>query len=581
MKLNIFILVLIVVPFTFSCQSNYLDRMEETEGYSFEDVFMDSVNFKSFCDYLVTTPIINRFRDGVSPHGDFDDVSDNSISGPNFTGVASLQAAQGDYYPMRTNGDATMSNNATWARTWSLVRVANISIENMHLYPGSQRTMHQLLGQSYFYRGLAYFELTRRWGGMPYLYTALAADAQMDLPRLSYQETMVRAAADMDSAAMFLNPVRPEYEWGFPTSVAALAMKAKILLYAASPFAMLEPGAENLWEAAAIAADIAVKAAEDAGYEMVPMEDYYYLFKEGDGEIYRKEILYGRRYEHNWGSDSYVRRYRPPGQLNGTWATAPSQHLVDCFEMKDTGLPIDETDSGYKEQDPYTGRDPRFYESIVYNQQMVMNRVMQIYDRDETVSPPAIGSLSLRYDAGGGITMGFTKTGYYNNKWMGRIFGAHLEMTWSDIRMSELYLIFAEAANEAWGTPTVRSNSRYSPLEALNKVRNRAEMPNLDSRFHGKDLFRERVWNERRVELCFEDSRLFDIRRWHVAHLPENRDYWKMHITKVPVNEEYPTGFKYEKQHLMTRVFEQRHYLFVIKLDDTRIGPNFSQNPGW
>ena len=441
--------------------------------------------------------------------------------------------------------------------------------------------MYKLLGQSYFYRGFAYFELTRRWGGMPYLYKALEPDANMDLPRLSYQETMVRVAADMDSAAMLLEPVLAESDWGFPTSVAALAFKAKALLYAASPFAMLQSGAKNLWEEAALAADKAVKAAEDAGYSLVPMKDYYYIFKEDDSNVYTKEILYGRRYQHNWGAVSYTNRFRPPGQLNGTYGSAPSQHLVDCFEMQGTGLPIDESDSGYKQQNPYNGRDPRFYESIIHNQQVIMSRTMQIYDRDETVSPPAVGSPSLRY-TGSNVSMGYTKTGYYNNKWMGRIFGANLAMTWPEIRLSELYLIFAEAANEAWGTPAVKtSDSRYSALEALNVVRNRAEMPDLNSRFHGKDQFRERVRNERRVELCFEDSRLYDIRRWHIAHLPENRDYWKMHITKVPKSATYPTGFKYEKQLLLQRVFEERHYLFVIKLDDTRIGPNFEQNPGW
>src|SRR5690606_15815528 len=106
-------------------------------------------------------------------------------------------------------------------------------------------------------------------------------------------------------------------------------------------------------------------------------------------------------------------------------------------------------------------------------------------------------------------------------------------------------------------------------------------MPNIHRKFLNKDDFRKRTRNERRIELCFEDHRLFDIRRWRIAHLPENRDIWRMYITKVPVSPEYPKGFKYEKELLKTRVFEEKHYLFVIKLDDTQIGPNFKQNPGW
>ena len=133
MKNKIFLLIFIVALAFVSCESNYLDKMEETEGYSFEDVFLDSVNFKSFCDYMVTTPTIRRFQAGATPLGDYDDISDNSISGADFTGVPSVQAAKGDYYPLRTNGDAMMSNNGTWSRIWSIVRRANICIENMHL----------------------------------------------------------------------------------------------------------------------------------------------------------------------------------------------------------------------------------------------------------------------------------------------------------------------------------------------------------------------------------------------------------------------------------------------------------------
>jgi hypothetical protein len=128
------------------------------------------------------------------------------------------------------------------------------------------------------------------------------------------------------------------------------------------------------------------------------------------------------------------------------------------------------------------------------------------------------------------------------------------------------------------------SRCLYSAAEALNKVRNRALMPNVHNKFLNKSAFRERTRKERRIELCFEEHRLFDIRRWKIGTLPENRDIWRMKITKLApgYNEEtYPTGFRYEKEFLLMRIFEDRHNLFVIKLDDTRIGPNFKQNPGW
>lgn len=582
MKKYIIPFVIVLGVFFTSCESDYLDKMAESDGYDFEDVFLDSVNFKNFNDKLIVTPMLKRHTNDTRPLGDFDDVSDNSVSGADWTGVPSLQAAAGDFYPMRTNDVAVMCNNTTWARIWNQIRVANICIQNIEFYTGSESSRNRILGTSYFFRGYGYFELTRRWGGMPYFYEPLSADDEMDVPRLSYQETMLLAAADLDSAAMYLEPVIAESDWGRPTQVAALAYKAKTLVYAASEFATIQSGATtDLWDDAALAADEAIKLAEANGYGLAPMEKYYYIFKEDEEEVYTKEILYGRRYTHAWGSNSYKQRYRPPGQLSGQYATAPNQTLVDCFEMKATGLPITDPESGYNPQNPYTGRDPRFAESIIYNQQVVMGKTMQIYDRDETKTPATLGSTDLVYSAGQ-VSMGYTKTGYYNNKWMGHTYNSALAMHYPEIRMSEVYLLFAEAANEAWTSPTETSSScKYSAEEALNIVRTRAQMPDLASKFLTKDAFRERVRNERRVELCFEDNRLFDIRRWHVAHLSENRDMWKMEIAKVTKDATYPTGFRYTSRLYTQRVFEEKHYLFVIKLDDTNIGPNFLQNPGW
>ncbi len=582
MKIYIIPLVVVLGLFFSSCESDYLDKMAESDGYDDPAVFHDSINFKNFNDKLIVTPLLKRHRNDVRPEGDFDDVSDNSISGPDWTGNPSVLAATGNFYQLRNADQAVMGNTATWSRIWSLVRVANVCIKNIDQFPGSKASKNRILGTSYFFRGYCYFELTRRWGGMPYFYRPLGADENMDVPRLSYQETMILAAADLDSAAMYLKPVIAESDWGRPTQVAALAYKAKALVYAASEFALLQAGAKtDLWDDAALAADAAIKAAENNGYSLAPISKYYYIFKDNEEEVYTKEILYGRRYQHDWGSNSYKQRYRPPGQLSGQYATAPNQTLVDCFEMKATGLPITDPASGYKPQEPYVGRDPRFAESIICNQQVVMGKTMQIYDKDETKTPATLGSTDLVY-ASGSISMGYTKTGYYNNKWMGNTFNAGLDMHYPEIRLSEVYLLFAEAANEAWASPTQRNAScKYTAEEALNVVRARAQMPNVAAKYLVKDGFRERVRNERRVELCFEDNRLFDIRRWHIAHLPENRDIWKMEIVKVAKNTTYPTGFRYTPRLFKQRVFDEKHYLFVIKLDDTNIGPNFKQNPGW
>lgn len=562
---------------------SYLDKMPEADGYTFDKVFKDSTNYRNFCEYLVMNPFFLYLENGTKPLGSYDDVSDNSISTATYGGVPSIQAQAGNFYTMRSNGDAPMCNNDTWKQIWKHIRVANLGIRNIDFYPGGAESRRKILGMCYFYRAFGYMELTRRWGGMPYLHTAiLDADINLDFPRLSMQATYKNAALDCDSAAMYLEDVISNSEYQHPTRVAALSLKSRILLYAASDLSRLEtPEGENLWEAAAIAADEALRAAETNGYGLVPMTDYYYLFKEDKEDVYTKEVLFGRRANHNWGSDAYTFTCRPPGQLSGKYGVAVNQNMVECFEMKVTGLPVSDARSGFKEQNPYVGRDPRFEENIVYNQAKVMGKTMQIFQLDETKNPPTEGSQDCKI-ANGLVIQGFTQTGYYAKKWMGKTFGANLPLLWPYIRLAEVYLNYAEAANEAWASPTAKdSRCLYSAEEAINMVRNRAEMPNIHSDFLNQTAFRERVRNERRVEFMSEDHRLFDIRRWKIATQPEYRDIWRMKITKVAKTTTYPTGFKYEKDFLMSRSFEDRHYLFVIKLDDTNIGPNFKQNPGW
>lgn len=571
-------LLLVVGSLLISCESTYLDKMPETDGFTDETVFTDSINYRSFVDNLILIPTIKRKDDGYNPLGDFDDLSDNStagsLQGPGF------YAESGDYYALLGNYSSG-SDEGLWKRLWTIIRIANVGLKNIDLYPGSSSTRNQIMGQCLYFRANAYMELVRRWGGMPYLYEPLDAVAEMDFKRLGYQESLLKVAEDFNEAAKYLPATVSPSLFQFPTSVAALGLKSRILLYAASHFAMLESGAKNLWAEAALAADEAIRAAESAGHVLVNMDDFYYIFKDDREEIYLKEVLFGRRYTNSWGGIPYTWCYRPPGQLGGVYGNAPNQTLVDCFEMVSTGLPINDPLSGYQEQNPYVGRDPRFYQSIIFNQQTVMDKKMQIYNKDITVNPPLDGSLDLQM-LSGNVVMGNTRTGYYNNKWNGQTYGANLPMVWPDIRLAELYLNFAEAANEAWSSPSTKNAScKYSALESINKVRTRAQLPVLNNKFHNHDGFRDRVRNERRVELCFEDHRLFDIRRWHIAHLPENRDMYGMFITKVPVSAQYPTGFSYVRQLVKKRSFEEPNYLFVIPLKDTKMGPNFTQNPGY
>ena len=594
------ILITAAILLITACNSSYLDKMQEAEGLDFDTVFKDSTNYRDFCNYLVVNPLFLHLQNGTKPLGNWDDISDNSMSTATFAGVPSVQAAKGDFYALRSNNDACQSSNTTWGQIWKNIRIANTGLRNIEHFPGCEASKNKILGMCYFYRAYSYMELTRRWGGMPYLYAPLTdATGNMDFPRLSMQETYRQAAIDCDSAAMYLKDVIPVNEFQNPTRVGALALKSRVLLYAASEQARSEPGGEglNLWEDAALAADEALRAAEDArddvgdpvyglaewGNALNGDDGYYFLFKENQYTIFTKEVLHGRRAQIAWGSDAYTNTIRPPGSLGGKYGVAVNQLLVDCFEMQESGLPIDDPLSGHVLQDPYKGRDPRFYFNVLYNGvTCYSNMTMQIWQEEEGKGITGSPDCSI---TGQGVVMGFTRTGYYMRKWMGSTWNTALPQIWSYLRLAEVYLNFSEAANEAWGSPDIKdSRCRYSALEAIKIVRERAKMNIFDSKFLTQDKFRERVRNERRVEFCFEEHRLFDLRRWKIGTQPQNRDMWRMRITKLADGynaDTYPTGFRFEKELLQQRVFEEKHYLFAIKQNDAYVGVNFEQNPGW
>jgi len=105
--------IAVLISLTVACNSTYLDKMEEAEGYTFETVFLDSTNYRDFVNYLVVNPAFLPLQNGTKPYGNLDDISDNSVSGATFTGTPSVQAQRGDFYTMRGNSDAVQCNNDT------------------------------------------------------------------------------------------------------------------------------------------------------------------------------------------------------------------------------------------------------------------------------------------------------------------------------------------------------------------------------------------------------------------------------------------------------------------------------------
>jgi hypothetical protein len=398
--------------------------------------------------------------------------------------------------------------------------------------------------------------------------------------------------------------------------VAALSLRARCLLYAASPLSN-ELGEQDWINAANACAD-AIKAAEEEQYELLPLEQYTDNFyaKEATNEcIWFWTANNGTGTTWKDGHANYVGLFAfPQSNRSNAGGMCPTQNFVDKFETADgyaLNTPEDraiaEAAGSYMEQDPYAlaegtarGRDPRFNIAIVH---------------DGTTTDYTTGAINIHYDPATGTypltnisntntnfaiewgsmdkVNGYSNTGYYLNKYWTGARGDKQNIAQPKIdpliRMADLYLMYAEAVNEVYGPNGSAGGYGLTALEAINKIRARVNMPPVRSEYtSGKDIFRERIRNERNVELCFEGHHYFyDIRRWKIAPETMNSSVtplYGMYIEKCEVSPQYPAGRKYERRKLAeNRQGTWKDCMYYLPFPDTEAlkMKNFVNNPAW
>lgn len=270
---------------------------------------------------------------------------------------------------------------------FEIIRITNTSIANIDmLQDATDAQRNDLLARAYFARGMAHFTLCRYFGGMPYIDTKLGADDEWDMARLSGHDTYVRCAEDFGRAAdyyraagLMRRDARPgeaghlsSPDMWYANGCAALAMKGRALLYAASP--LHNALGEEDWRLAAEACGEAIAAAEDAGFEMLPKEQWTDNFMNVQ---YTNEQLWCYSVGNIALSNSrfYGRYGRAQcNNQNNASGICPTQNFVDRFETI-WGDPLDtEEDRAaavalghYNDQDPYADRDPRFDLTILHD----------------------------------------------------------------------------------------------------------------------------------------------------------------------------------------------------------------------
>jgi hypothetical protein len=612
--------------FTTSCLKQYLDKAPES-GLTEDIVFTKYANFKSFFDaiydgrkyysgsyrdtwnYKSTLPL---YMDLWDQKYCINSTTDACDQGRYMEGQAWKSGNMSETIVSKLCYDG--ARRPVLGACFDDIRICNIAIRNVkRIQDADEDTKNDFRGQAYFFRAWFHFTLFRLWGPMPYLdYVMGPFDKTWDLPRLPKNDYLQRIAGDLDSAYYFFNlcsKVRRDpapgisgslnysaYEMHRPNGMAAKAFKSKVLLYAASPLNNKNGVAE--WQNAAAAAWDAIQVAESNGVILLPLVA-------GTGSDDRHVNFYGKdvcaesiwtwttgTQTWNWGGGS--------GWVATMWGGAfmahasasginPTQNWVDKYETKN-GWPLNTpaersaavTAGEYKEQDPFANRDPRLSTDVIYNQspcQGWTNNKAQIYYDGTTPSELLVTTWNGRSYTGYALRKYWANNSTRNQS-SSSIYADPL------FRLSELYLNYAEAVNEAYGPGGTAPGSSLSAIAAINIIRTKSGMPNVRSAYiTSTDAFRPRIKNERNVELSFEGQHYYDdIRRWNELEQVMSSKLVAIIPLKTTDLVNYPTGFKYERTDLpadrQPAWRPAMYYLPFLNSDALKM-KNFVSNPIW
>lgn len=624
-----YLLFIFIAVMTLSCE-DYLDQREVSDAIDESDVFGSYFNLRRYLEegyhklFLVdATEIMSTGKNHTHVAQFGDEGSTNRDRIPEFKGGNWMEYYTFNYDDAG-NDNGRVEFSAPYILGWQGIRIANKTIQEIDTPTDiTEEQQDQLLGQAYLIRAMCYFQILKRFGGMPYFTEPLDQNAYLGFERLSYQQTAENIAADCDLAFEHLPLEWNSDNTGRPVKSVALALKSRVLLYAASKTNNPDNDLTK-WEAAAEAADELIKFIENVEpyHELVDasnainarvdhINDADYTVAEIESIMdYRQIFLYNNRspetlfsvYRENIrasGGNSWKRYttnityYNGADYLNGitfTTSLSPNENFVEKYETKN-GLAI-EDDPDYNPQNPYIKRDPRFYNSIIYNGKNWPigsdDNIVELYEEGEDGSPgaerivtsgpyPHTGYMMMKYWVKGGAT---TVT-----------FGGprYAEVNIPFFRVAEAYLNYAEAAFEASGRSDINASvsgdgnaAAYTPLSALNKIRNRVGMPDLHSMYQNSNDFMDRVRNERAIEFCFEGGhRWFDILRWHM--LDDITETYGVHIKWNGDFDTYPTGYRFEKYEIdvLKKSFTERNYRYPVPPSDVYQYPEFKQNTGW
>lgn len=521
-----------LVSITYSCK-NVLD-VKPTNFVSDEAVFKDISLTSQFVTNIYSSLLSGFERRDAGLGQDWSvgfgllDMATDDIEGHASLNVNVVQS--GDL-----NGSNFNFSIEMWQANYALIRKANTLLARIDAVETTDAALKsRLKAEGRFLRAFAYSELLRAFGGVPLIVTEQNVADDLSVPKSSYEQVLSFIVDECDASAADLPVVYPDAELGRATKGAALALKARMLLHYASP---LNNPSNDLarWTAAADAA----KAVMDLGtYSLHP--DYYRLFmdKAGNREVIfaKKYARPGRTHETAWKLSMSI---EAPAVIGGVWgAFHATQNLVDSYEMKN-GMLISQPGSGYDPQNPYQNRDSRLDKSLLRNGSAWKGVIVETFEGGNA-NKPSNGDR--------------TKTGYGLKKFIDERYVSADEVyqggdnDWIFMRYAEVLLNYAEARNEASGPDG-------SVRDAINQVRGRSGQPDLPAL--GQSEMRQRIINERRVELSFEEHRFYDVRRWKLGST-----YFNVPVRRVKIIKNENGSLNYSYENVENRSY-QEHYNYL------------------
>lgn len=474
--------------------------------------------------------------------------SDNAYNGRgDNAGAASLAA--GTY-------DASLGRiNAEWNDRYAGIKSTNLLIDNIDQVPDlDEERRNEMVAEARFLRAFQHFQLMTWFGDIPLIDEDINIEEAQTLSRTPREEVLQFILAELDAVADILS-TKEEYsieERGKITSGAAVALKARVQLY------------EGNWEAVVTETEKLMHSDEYGSYGLFPSYSGLFLPE----NQYSQEDILSLQFVpefRTWGEFFDLAPLSAGARLN---AMAPTQELVDSYIME-TGEPIEESGSGYDEDNPYENRDPRLTHTIVYHEYEWENpdgSTHTIYiepgsDPDEPLDEYAPGSSA-------------TPTGYYLRKYFDPEHQNDLSsgLNLMLIRYADILLMNAEAKAELGTFDENTWNETIRPLRERAGFTESSAL-NFDSSLSQDEII-EVVRNERRTELAMEGLRIFDIRRWEIAEDVLNG--WAHGARFGPASED--RGYIRVNE----RTFDpSKHYLWPIPRDERLINDNLTQNPGW